>query len=118
MANGTNGKGWWIQLIPLGVAVAGGIWTMAGMGSDIDHLQDDFITHGTKPAHGTVGERLTEHDTKFTAQRDWNMGYSRSLESVNRANERLSNRIYNLQVENSQIKQRLGILENSLGSGK
>jgi len=50
----------------------------------MDALEGRFIDHGTKPAHGMVGERLTEHDTKFEGQGKTDADQNRRLELVER----------------------------------
>jgi len=83
------------------------IIVVAQMYQRMTHLEDDFHQHGTRPAHGTVAERLAEHDTKFDAQRDRDMGQDRSLETVKRSNERLSIEQYQTRTQLELLKQRV-----------
>ena len=90
---------WGIALIPLAVASTGGIWQIAQMQGKINTLETLLSKHEMAAAHGVVESRLTEHDFEIR-------GLVRSIQASNKANDRLSDRVTDLE------KQRYDYREN------
>lgn len=67
------------------------------------HIEERFDDHGTRPAHGTVGERLTEHDTKFDGQENRDMEQDRRLELI----ERFASDFYEQKVHFRILRERV-----------
>lgn len=97
-------RGWVLQLIPLAIAVASGIWTLSQMNTTIGNLQDTLGEHKGVAAHGSVRSDLAELRTKAEHLEQKVMGLEKSLSAVNAANDRLSDRLYEMQrsLRNSQ----------------
>lgn len=69
----------------------------------VDHLETEAMDHSLVECHGVVCERLEVHDTRLDGQ-------DRSLDTVKRSNERLSNDLYQLRTELRVLQQQVDII--------
>lgn len=91
----------WAAVSVTFISLTGGsIFAFGQLFNRVDQLEDRLMEHGVVAAHGTVSERLKEHDTKLEGQ-------ARSLQTVNRANERLSNDLYQLKTDLRVLEQQV-----------
>lgn len=90
----------WIAVLAFLVSIASAVFTFGALFERVDNIEAVLEKHGRIASHGIVSERLTLHDTQIKGQ-------ERSLKTVDEANERLAEKIHELETDLRVLERRV-----------